>query len=53
MESSLLNPALVAAKTAAKAKTIVYWIVTTLFCLQLSFTAYAHLSVGDGPEAWS
>jgi hypothetical protein len=30
MESSLQNPALVAAKTAAKAKTIVYWIVTTL-----------------------
>src|SRR5260370_41889931 len=42
---SLQNPALVAAKTAPKAKTIFYWIVTTLFCLQMSFTAYAQLSL--------
>jgi hypothetical protein len=26
-----------------KAKTIVYWMVTALFCLQMSFTAYAQL----------
>jgi hypothetical protein len=64
MESTLQKPAFVAAKTTPKAKTIVYWIVTALFCLQMSFTAYAqlrlpqvaaliaHLSVGDGPEAW-
>jgi len=31
----------VAAKTTRKAMTIVYWIVTALFCLQMSFTAYA------------
>jgi hypothetical protein len=36
-------PALVAAKTTPKAKTIVYWMVTALFCLQMSFTVYAQL----------
>jgi len=29
--------------TRAKATTLVYWIVTALFCLQMSFTAYAQL----------
>ncbi len=43
METTLRNPALVAAKTAPKATAIVYWIVTALFCLQMSFTAYAQL----------
>jgi len=43
MESNLQEPALVAAKTTPKAKTIVYWTVTALFCLQMSFTAYAQL----------
>ena len=28
---------------STKAKTIVYWIVTAVFCLQMSFTAYAEL----------
>ncbi len=44
MESTLQKPALVAAKTTPKAKTIVYWIVTALFCLQMSFTAYYELA---------
>jgi DoxX-like family len=43
MESTLRNPALVAAGTATKTTTLAYWIVTTLFCLQLGFTAYAQL----------
>jgi uncharacterized membrane protein YphA (DoxX/SURF4 family) len=43
MEATLKKPALVAAKTTRKAKTIVYWIVTALFCLQIGFTAYAQL----------
>jgi hypothetical protein len=43
MESNLQEPALVAANTIPKAKTIVYWAVTALFCLQMSFTAYAQL----------
>jgi hypothetical protein len=53
MESSLLNPALVAAKTVPKAKTIVYWIVTTLFCLQMSFTAYAQLCLPQVAQAFT
>ena len=40
MESTLQKTALVAAITTPKAKTIVYWIVTALFCLEMSFTAY-------------
>jgi hypothetical protein len=43
MESTLQKPALVATKTTTKANTIAYWIVTALFCLQMSFTAYAQL----------
>jgi len=43
MESTLPTSTLVAAKTAPKAVTIVYWIVTVLFCLQMGFTAYAQL----------
>jgi len=30
-------------KTASKTQTIVYWIVTALLCLQMSFTAYAEV----------
>src|ERR1019366_4151348 len=51
MESTLQKPALVAAKTTPKAKTIVYWIVTALFCLQMSFTAYTHLRLPPVAEA--
>ena len=40
MESSLQKPAVVA---TPKTTAIVYWIVTALFCLQISFTAYAQL----------
>jgi hypothetical protein len=43
MESTLQKPALAAAKTTPKATAITYWIVTALFCLQMSFTAYAQL----------
>jgi hypothetical protein len=43
METTLQRPAFVAAETTPKAKTTVYWIVTALFCLQMSFTAYAQL----------
>ncbi len=37
MESTLQRPALVAAQTTPKAKTIDHWIVTSPFCLQMSF----------------
>jgi hypothetical protein len=53
MESTLQNPALVAAKTTIKAKTIIYWIVTALFCLQIGFTAYAQLRLPQVAEAFN
>jgi hypothetical protein len=53
MESTLQKPALDGAKTTSKAKTIAYWIVTALFCLQMSFTAYAQLSVPQVAEAFA
>ena len=52
MESTLQKPALVAAKTTPKAGTIIYWIVTALFCLQMSFTAYAELRLPQVAEAF-
>src|SRR6476660_5190748 len=53
MESTLQKPALVAAKTTHKAETIAYWIVTALFCLQMSFTAYAQLRLPQVAEAFT
>ncbi|WP_321471957.1 DoxX family protein [uncultured Paludibaculum sp.] len=53
MESALRNPALVAARINPKAAAIVYWIVTALFCLQMSFTAYAQLSLPQVAEAFT
>ena len=52
MESTLPKPA-VTAKTTPKAKTIAFWIVTALFCLQMSFTAYAQLRVPQVAEAFA
>ena len=53
MDSTLKQPALVAAKTTPKATAIVYWIVTALFCLQMSFTAYAQLRLPQVAEAFT
>jgi len=53
MESALQKPALVAAKTTPKSRTIVYWIVTALFCLQMGFTAYAQLRLPQVAEAFT
>src|SRR5229473_127092 len=53
MESTLQKPALVAATTAPKTKTIVYWIFTALFCLQMSFTAYAQLRLPQVAEMFT
>ena len=53
MESTLRKPALVAAEASAKANTIVYWIVTALFCLQMSFTAYAELRLSQVAKAFT
>jgi hypothetical protein len=52
MESTLQTPALVVGKANSKAKTIVYWIVTALFCLEMSFTAYYMLMrLPEGAQA--
>ena len=53
METTLQRPAFVAAKTTPKAKTIVYWIVSALFFLQVSFTAYAQLRLPEVAEAFT
>ena len=53
MESTLQTPALAAAKTMPKAATIAYWIVTALFCLQMSFTAYAQLRLPQVAESFT
>jgi len=43
MESTLHKPAFVAANGIPKATTILFWIFTGLFCLEMSFTAYYEL----------
>ncbi len=53
MESTLQKPVLVAARTPTKARAIAYWSVTALFCLQMSFTAYAQLSLPQVAEAFT
>src|ERR1044071_328155 len=53
MESTLQKPALVAARTTTTAKTIVYWIVPALFCLQMGFTAYAQLRLPQVAESFT
>jgi len=42
-----------AAVTTPKAKTVVYWIITGLFCLQMSFTAYAQLRLPEVAQAFA
>jgi hypothetical protein len=53
MEPTVQKPALVAARSRPKARTIVYWIVTAPFCLQMSFTAYAQLRLPQVAEAFT
>ena len=53
MDSTFQKPALSGAETNFKAKAIVYWIVTVLFCLQMSFTAYAQLRLPQVAEAFN
>ena len=53
MESTLENPTFVPDRTTPKTTTIAFWIVTALFCLQMSFTAYAQLSLAQVAEAFS
>ena len=53
MESTLRKPALAATRPNPRVTTIVYWIVTALFCLQMSFTAYAQLRLPQVAEAFT
>jgi hypothetical protein len=53
METTLQRPAFVAGKTITKVGIIIYWIGTALFCLQMSFTAYAQLRVPQVAEAFT
>jgi hypothetical protein len=53
METTLQKPAFVAVTTTAKTETIVYWIVTALFCLQMGFTAYAQLGLPQVAESFT
>jgi len=64
MESTLQTPSLAKAKTmpetkttlkaatTSKGTTIAFWIVTALFCLQMSFTAYAQLRLPQVAESF-
>jgi hypothetical protein len=52
MELTLQNPNLVAVKTTHKVRTIAFWMVTTLFCLQMAFTAYAQLRLPQVTESF-
>ena len=53
MESTLQSSTLVAAKSVARGKTIVYWIITALFCMQVGFTAYAQLRLPQVAAAFT
>jgi hypothetical protein len=53
MESTLQRPVFVPASLTPKARTTVYWIVTALFCLQMSFTAYAQLRLPQVAQAFA
>jgi len=53
MESTLRNPAMGAPRSSSRARTIVYWIVNALFCLQIGFTAYAQLRLPQVAEMFT
>ena len=52
MESTLENPAPAVVESARGAVRIAYWIVTALFCLEMSFTAYYEL-LPQGAQAFA
>lgn len=53
MESTLQKPALTAATNRPRVRTMIYWIVTALFCLQMTFTAYAQLRLPQVAESFT
>ena len=52
METTPQKPAGAAGATKTRSTTIVYWIVTVLFCLQMGFTAYAQLRLPQVAESF-
>ena len=53
METTLQRPAFVAARITPQTIAIVYWIAIALFCLQMSFTAYAQLRLPQVAQAFT
>lgn len=53
MKATVEKSAVATGETTGKAETIIYWIVTTLFCLQMSFTAYAQLRLPQVAQAFA
>ena len=53
METTLQKPLLMAARIAPNTTAIVYWTATALFCLQMSFTAYAQLQLPEVAQAFA
>ena len=52
MDATLQKPAFAAGRST-KARTIVYWIITAGFCLQIGFTAYAQLRLPQVAAAFT
>jgi len=50
MESTLQKSAFVAAQPRTR---VFYWLVTAVFCLQLTFTAYAQLRLPEVADAFA
>ena len=53
MKSIEQELAVVSTKSTPKVTTLIYWVVTGLFCLQMSFTAYALLSLPQVSEMFT
>jgi DoxX-like family len=53
MKSIEQDQVVVSTEAAPKITTIVYWTVTALFCLQMSFTAYAQLNLPQVAEMFN
>ena len=53
MESTLQKPMFAGVHTPSRTKAILYWTVTALLCLQLTFTAYAQLRLPQVAAAFT
>ena len=53
MESTVRDPLITRTGTTTRGERIAYWIITTLFCLQIGFTAFAQLTLPQVAEAFT